>query len=97
MLWQWKFNTEQGDSLSSFQENPMKLCFHLKCVKTSRHDRGGSLSYHGLPYIISNLTMWTISMLKDFRMGSCMRVGDMVYKFTLGMKHPVVYNLQKTD
>ena len=47
------------------------------------------MSYHGLPYIISNLTMWTIGMLKDFRIGSCMRVGDMVYKFTLGMKHPV--------
>ena len=49
------------------------------------------MSYHGLPYIISNLTMWTIGMLKDFRIGSCMRVGDMVYKFTLGMKHPVYF------
>ena len=49
------------------------------------------MSYHGLPYIISNLTMWTISTLKDFRIGSCMREGDMVYKFTLGMKHPVEY------
>ena len=47
------------------------------------------MSYHGLPSIISNLTMWTISTLKDFRIGSCMSEGDMVYKFTLGMKHPV--------
>ena len=28
------------------------------------------MSYHGLPYIISNLTMWTISTLKDLRVGS---------------------------
>ena len=47
------------------------------------------MSYHGLAYIISNLTMWTISTLKDFRIDSCMRVGGVVYKFTLGMKHPV--------
>ena len=33
--------------------------------------------------------MWTISTLKDFRIDSCMRVGGVVYKFTLGMKHPV--------
>ena len=47
------------------------------------------MSYHGLPYIISNLPKWTFTTLKDFRIGSCMRAGDMVYKFTLGMKHPV--------
>ena len=47
------------------------------------------MSDHGLAYIISNLTMWTITALKDFRIGSCMGERDMVYKFTLGMKHPV--------
>ena len=47
------------------------------------------MSYHGLPYIISNLPKWTFTTLKDFRIGSCMWAGDMVYKFTLGMKHPV--------
>ena len=50
---------------------------------------GKVMSYHGLAYIISNLTMWIISKLKDFRIDSCMRVGGVVYKFTLGMKHPV--------
>ena len=77
-----------------FPKNPMKMCFHLKCVKTSRHDRGGYfMSYHGLPYIISNLPKWTFTTLKDFRIKSCMWAGDMVYKFTLGMKHPVSLGL----
>lgn len=53
------------------------------------------MSYHGLPYIISNLTKWTISTLKDFRIGSCIWAGDMVYKLTLGMKHPVRQPLAK--
>ena len=47
------------------------------------------MSYHGLPYIISNLTMWTITMLKDFRIGPSMTEITMVWKLTLGMKHPV--------
>ena len=68
----------------------MKMCFHLKCVKTSRHDRGGYfMSYHGLPYIISNLTMWTITMSKGFGIGPSMTEITMVWKLALGMKHPV--------
>ena len=50
------------------------------------------MNYHGLPYIMSNLTTWTISMLKNFSIRSCIRERDMVYRFTLGMKHPVVYS-----
>ena len=59
------------------------------CVKTSWHAREGYFtSYHGLPYIISNLPMWTFTMLKNVRIGSCMWAGKILYKFTLGYETP---------
>ena len=63
-----------------------------KMCLTSRHDREGLLiTSHGLPYIISNLTMWTITTLKGFRIGACIKEISMGWKLTLGMKHPVLW------
>ena len=39
--------------------------------------------------MISNLTMWIITTLKGFRIGPSMPEITMVWKVTLGMKHPV--------
>ena len=50
---------------------------------------GKVMSYHGLAYIISNLTMWTITMFKGFGIGPSMTEITMVWKLALGMKHPV--------
>ena len=51
------------------------------------------MSYHGLPYIISNLTMWTITMLKGFRIGPSMTEIIQAWKLALGMKHPAYPDL----
>ena len=55
-------------------------------------EKGLFNNFHGLPYIISNLTMWTITTLKGFRIGPSMPEITMVWKLTLGLKHPVGWN-----
>ena len=76
---------------ANIKKRSNKFSFVLKCVKTSRHDREVLIvTSHGLPYIISNLTMWTITTLKGFRIGACIKEISMGDKLTLGLIHPVV-------
>ena len=50
----------------------VKIWFFLKCVQTlSQGKEGLFISCHGLPYIISNLPMWTITMSKGLRIAPC--------------------------
>ena len=79
-----------GGTSQISRKDPIIFFLFLKCVKTSRHDREGLLiTSHGLPYIISNLTMWTITTLKGFRIGACIKEISMGWKLSLGLKHPV--------
>ena len=67
-----------------------KISISLKSVKTSWHALDGCLAtYHGLLYIMINLTMWALAMFKGFRIGAHIQEKACVWKVTLGMKHPV--------
>ena len=77
---------EQGGNLWK----PQKISISLKSVKTSWHTFDGCLvTYHGLLYIIINLTMWALTTFKGFRIGVHIQEKTCVWKVTLGMKHPV--------
>ena len=80
-----------GGRASNIQKRSSAFSFVLKCVKTSRHDKERLfITSYGLPYIISKLTMWAITTLKGFRIAPCIKEITMVWKVTLGMKHPVL-------
>ena len=63
-----------GGRASNIQKRSSAFSFVLKCVKTSRHDREVLIfTSHGLPHIISNLTVWTFTTLKGFKIGACIK------------------------
>ena len=79
-----------GGRASNIQKRSSAFSYVLKCVKTSRHDKERLfITSYGLPYIISKLTMWAITTLKDFRIASYIRKIGMPKLLTLGMNHPV--------
>ena len=87
-----------GGRASNIQKRSSAFSYVLKCVKTSRHDKERLfiISY-GLPYIISKLTMWAITTLKDFRIASYLRKIGMPKLLTLAMNHPVCFGLSTSN
>ena len=69
------------------EEQILKCLIFQNMFKLRGMMKRGSFSV--LVGIISNITMWTITTLKGFRIGARMQEISGCWKLTLGLKHPV--------
>ena len=64
----------------------------LKSVQTSLHVvEGYFVTHHGLWYIILNQRIMALAMSKDFRIAPSAAEISGVWKFTVGLNHPVAF------